>query len=80
MAILADKYLDHARTYYGEKSTEFMNFKLALKPMVMLYGDKYASGFGPVEFRGCRDGWLGDTSLLYVCSLVSRSRTVQERR
>jgi hypothetical protein len=73
MAILAAKHLDHARTYYGEKSTEFMNFKLALKPMVMLYGDKYASGFGPVEFRGCRDSWRAkDVSRRYINRQMKR--------
>ena len=53
-------YLDHAEGYYGARSSELVNLKLAIRPMSKLYATAQASDFGAVQFRAVRDWWLSD--------------------
>lgn len=54
VAELALQYLRHCDSYYRD-SNEGDNVKLALRPVVNLYGDVPASQFGPKALRACRD-------------------------
>lgn len=53
-------YLDHAEGYYGARSSELVNLKLAIRPMSKRYATAQASDFGAVQFRAVRDWWLSD--------------------
>ncbi len=54
VAELAVQYLRHCDSYYRE-SNEGDNIKLALRPVIALYGDVLASRFGPKALKACRD-------------------------
>ena len=53
-------YVKFAREYYAGGS-EFTNMKLAIKPMLELYGTLPSESFGPTEYRACREWWLRDS-------------------
>ena len=51
------KFIDHADQYYcrdGQRSTEVVNLKLALRPLKALYGDTFANAFGPLALKAVR--------------------------
>jgi hypothetical protein len=51
------KFIDHADLYYcrdGQRSTEVVNLKLALRPLKALYGDSFANAFGPLALKAVR--------------------------
>lgn len=60
MAQVTLSYLDHAKAYYGEDSSEYVNLRLAVKPISALYTNHPAKLFGPAEFKACRQWWLQD--------------------
>ena len=68
MAQVALAYLHYAREYYGADSSEYVNLKLAVKPISALYSHHPAQHFGPAEFKACRHWWLSspDRSRQYV--------------
>lgn len=74
MAQIAVAFVSHAEGYYGKKSKELTNFKIALKPIAELYADLPASRFSPVEFKACREWWLRDPVLSrqYINKLMKR--------
>ena len=48
------KYRDFARAYYtkqGEPGKEFVEMRLALRPVRRLYGDTLAREFGPLKLQ-----------------------------
>jgi integrase len=45
-------YRKYAKKYYS--LSEFRNIKLAIDPVWKMYGESAASGFGPVQFKACR--------------------------
>lgn len=51
-------YLDHAEAYYSK--SEFLNLKIAMKPLSDLYPTLPAGSFGVVEFRTIREWWLSN--------------------
>ncbi len=53
-------YLDFAEEYY-RGSTEFVNLKLAIRPLSELYAEIPAIEFGITQFRACREWWLKGT-------------------
>jgi integrase len=61
MADVALAYLAHAETYYA-LSTEYVNLKLAIRPVSKLYATLPAKEFGTVQFRSVREWWLSDPS------------------
>ena len=54
-------YLDHAEVCYRD-STEFVNLKLAIRPLSELYAEIPAIEFGIIQFRACREWWLKRTN------------------
>jgi integrase len=74
MAQVALSYLEYAREYYGPDSSEYVNLKLAVKPISSLYADFPARSFGPAEFKACRQWWLTnpDRTRQYVNKQVKR--------
>lgn len=63
MAQVTLSYLDHAKAYYGEDSSEYVNLRLAVMPISALYANHPAKLFGPAEFKTCRQCWLQDPKL-----------------
>ncbi len=53
-------YLNYAEVYY-RGSTEFVNLKLAIRPLSELYAEIPAIEFGITQFRACREWWLNGT-------------------
>jgi integrase len=55
---LVAAFMTHAQDYYpartGERSGEFENFKLAVRPLCRLYGDTDAEAFGPMALKTIR--------------------------
>jgi hypothetical protein len=55
-------YLDHAEKHYsaepGERSSELMNMKEAIKPLRKLYGRTPARSFGPLALRAVRESMI----------------------
>jgi integrase len=49
-------FLKHAKSYYG--SSEFLNFRRALSPLIELYSDLNISEFGIDQFKAVRDYWV----------------------
>jgi len=74
MAQVALSYLEYAQDYYGPGSREYVNLKLAVKPLSALYADHSARSFGPAEFKSCRQWWLTnpDRTRQYVNKQVKR--------
>ena len=60
IADMALAYLDHAEAYYGPQSSEYVNLKLAIRPLSELYATAQSSDFGAVQYRAVRDWWLSD--------------------
>ena len=76
MAILAAKFLEHAKNYY-QRSNEYANYRLALQPVVQLYGDWKVAEFTCLEFRRCQDWWLTrGASRQYINAQSKRLRAV----
>ena len=59
MAEVSLSYLAHAEEYYAG-SSEYVNLRLALRPVSELYATLAARDFGTVQFRACREWWLSD--------------------
>jgi integrase len=76
MAILAAKFLKYAEGYY-QQSNEYTNYRLALQPVVQLYGDWKVAEFTCLEFRRCQDWWLSrGVSRQYINKQSKRLRAV----
>ena len=58
LAEVAVEYLEHARTYYGEDTTEYKNIVRAMAPISELMPKMPASEFGPPAFKTIRNWWL----------------------
>jgi len=56
VADLCLSYLDHAEQYYS--TSEFVNLRMAMRPLSVLYATLPAKSFGVVEYRTVRDWWL----------------------
>lgn len=54
-------YVEYAKVYY-KAGSEYENLKLAVRPVLQLYGSLPANEFGPAQFRVVRDWWLQDES------------------
>ena len=58
---LALLYLEHARSYYvknGKQTSEVYNVRLALRPLVKLFGQTRISDFGPKKLTAVRDAMI----------------------
>lgn len=51
-------YLRWCATYYGGESREPENIKLAIRPLVKLYGHTPAANFGPLALKTVRDAMI----------------------
>ncbi len=71
-AELAVSYLGFAKNYYAE-SHEYQNMLSAVKPIRELYSRTTVKGFGPIEFKACRNWWvLGGASRQYANTQAKR--------
>lgn len=72
-------YIRHAKVYYSA-STEYANLKLAVRPILELYGNSPAAAFGAKEYRAIRQWWLepaGQTTAEQKSELRRRERSRQ---
>jgi integrase len=78
MAQVVLAFLDHAKPYYGEDSTEYDHLRRCTKPISELYPNFPARSFGPAEFKACRQWWQSDPSRTrqYVNKLASKLRRI----
>jgi integrase len=60
MAQVVMAFLDHAKPYYGEDSTEYDHLRRCTKPISEMYANFPAKLFGPAEFKACRQWWMSD--------------------
>ena len=76
---LVDRFMEHARSYYrgpdGTPTNEPDNFRIALRPVVKLFGRSPAAQFGPSGLRSVREtmvakGW----ARTYVNTAIKRVR------
>ena len=54
-------YWKHVEGYYrkdGEPSSEVHNIKLAIRPLLKLYGHTPARDFGPLALKAVRQDWV----------------------
>lgn len=59
---LVDRYLDHAQNYYrlpnGEPGPGIENVRVAIRPLLELYGPTPAAEFGPLKLITIREQWV----------------------
>jgi len=78
---LAADFMRHARSYYrlpsGKSSSEVYSYKVALRPLLDLYGNKPAAEVGPLALKAVRQKWIdAGLSRTHINSQARRIKSV----
>ena len=78
---LAARFWKHAQTHYrkpdGTPSDEIGNYRIALRPLVSLYGSAQAGRFGPKALKAVRQRMIGSgNSRGYINKNVQRIKSL----